>query len=78
MKRGFVYIIASKAHGTIYIGVTSNLIKRIYEHKSKLIDGFTAKYNCDLLVYYEAFDSIKEAIYREKVIKVWSRRKKLT
>jgi len=78
MKRGFVYIVASRRHGTIYIGVTSNLIKRTYEHKNKLIEGFTSKYDCRLLVYYEVLDSIKKAIQREKIIKAWSRTKKLT
>ena len=77
MKRGFVYIIASKPHGTIYIGVTSNIIRRIYEHKNKLVEGFSSKYSCKLLIYYEVFDSIKNAIYREKIIKAWSRKKKL-
>ena len=77
MKRGFVYITASKYHGTIYIGVTSNLIKRIYEHKNKLIEGFSSQYNCKKLVYYEVLDSMRQAIEREKEIKKWSRIKKI-
>jgi len=62
---------------TLYTGVTSDLIKRIYEHKNKLIPGFTAKYNCHKLVYYETFGTIEQAIIREKQIKHLSRKKKL-
>lgn len=61
----------------IYTGVTSDLQKRIYEHKEKLVNGFTKKYNVNRLVYYEAFDSIEDAITREKQIKAGSRKKKL-
>jgi putative endonuclease len=60
----FVYIIASKKNGTIYIGVTSNIIKRVYEHKQYFVDGFTKKYNIKDLVYYEQHESIADAIYR--------------
>lgn len=60
----------------IYTGVTSDLQKRIYEHKQKLIDGFTKKYNVNKLVYYEAFDNIENAIIREKQIKAGSRKRK--
>lgn len=77
MKQPAVYIIASKCNGTLYIGVTSNLIKRIYEHKNKLIEGFTSKYDCDLFVYYEIFDSMQSAIDRETQIKSFRRIKKL-
>ena len=64
-------------NNVIYTGVTSNLIKRIYEHKEKLVDGFTKKYNVDKLVHYEAFDGIESAILREKQIKSGSRQKKI-
>ena len=76
MNKYFVYILASKT-GTIYVGVTNNLIKRVYEHKNKLVDGFTKKYNIDRLVYFYEFSNVKEAIEMEKKIKKWSRQKKL-
>lgn len=72
-KVGYVYMLASKPNGTLYIGVTSDLIKRVYEHKEKRVDGFTKKYNVNQLVYYEVFDSIEEAIHREKCMKEWRR-----
>ena len=68
-KQGFVYILFSKPNGTLYVGVTSDLIKRIYEHKNKLADSFTKKYGVDKLGYYEVCDSIESAIAREKEIK---------
>lgn len=71
-----LYILANKPKGTIYTGVTSNLIKRIYEHKQGIIPGFTQKYNCKLLVYYEQFETMVIAIEREKQIKAGSRLKK--
>lgn len=61
----------------LYVGVTDNLIKRIYQHKNKLVDGFTSKYNINKLVYYEIFEDIEEAIKREKQLKGGSREKKL-
>ncbi len=64
---------ASKRNGTLYIGVTSDLIRRVYEHKTKAADGFTSKYNVDMLVYYEAADDIRSAIQREKRMKKWKR-----
>jgi len=64
-------------NGTIYVGVTNNLIRRVYEHKNKLIDGFTKKYELDKLVYYEIFDNIETAIVREKQLKGGSRKRKL-
>ncbi|WP_295701528.1 GIY-YIG nuclease family protein [uncultured Helicobacter sp.] len=67
----------SKANGTLYTGVTSDLPKRIYEHKNKITKGFSAKYNVDKLGYYEIYDDIKDAIAREKQIKAGSRQKKL-
>jgi putative endonuclease len=69
----FVYILASKRDGTLYIGVTNNLARRIAEHKAKLVPGFTRKYGVDLLVYVEAFDSILEARAREHSLKRWRR-----
>ena len=68
-KNSFVYILTNKKCGTLYVGVTSNLIARVYQHKSKAIKGFSSKYKLDKLVYYEIFEDINEAIYREKKIK---------
>ena len=73
MKTGYVYILASRRNGTLYVGVTSDLIKRIAEHKDGLTGGFTRKYKVDKLVYYETYDDIGEAILREKRIKKWNR-----
>jgi len=73
MKEGYLYILASKRNGTLYVGVTSNLVKRIYEHKTNAIEGFTQKYNIKNLVYYEPFSSINDAIQREKQLKQWNR-----
>jgi len=70
-----VYILASVS-GTLYIGVTNNLRRRIFEHKNKLIEGFSKKYNCNKLVYYEEYKDINEAILREKTLKKWRREKK--
>ena len=75
MKDCYVYIFASDRNGTLYIGVTSNLLKRIYEHKNNLIEGFTSKYKIHNLVYYEITNDIKSAIEREKTIKGWTRNK---
>jgi putative endonuclease len=72
-----IYLLTNKPHGTLYTGVTSNLAKRIWEHKSKVIGGFSARYNLTQLVYFELFDEMYEAISREKQIKAGSRRKKL-
>lgn len=76
-KRGFIYILFNKSDGVLYTGVTSDLIKRVFEHKSKVIKGFTQKYNVDKLGYYEVFEDIEEAILREKQIKAGSRKKKI-
>ena len=73
MKRYYVYILFSKKNGTLYIGVTNNLIKRIYEHKNKFVEGFTEKYKIDKLGYFEQYSSIEEAIKREKQLKNWKR-----
>ncbi len=77
MKGAYVYILSNKRNGTLYVGVTSNLVKRIFEHKEKVVNGFSAKYNLDLLVYYEERWSIEEAIQREKQLKAGNRKKKL-
>ena len=76
-RQGYIYLMTNNRDAVIYTGVTSDLIKRVYEHKEKLIEGFTKKYNITKLVYYEVFDSIEEAIYREKQIKAGSRQKKI-
>jgi putative endonuclease len=73
MKHPAVYILASGKNGTFYIGVTSNLPKRIYEHKQKLVAGFTKKYGVDKLVYFEDQGNIEAAITREKQLKKWNR-----
>lgn len=75
-KIGFIYIMSNE-NKTLYIGVTSNLSKRIFEHKEKKIKGFTSKYNLVKLVYFEEYPSIKEAITREKQLKNWHRDWKL-
>ncbi len=77
MKQYYTYILASRKNGTLYVGVTSDLLKRIYEHKQNLIDGFTKKYNVHSLVYYEVHNDMREAITREKQIKKWNRRWKM-
>jgi putative endonuclease len=73
MKNGYIYILASKKRGTIYIGVTSDLARRIYEHKQEVTKGFTKEYGCKTLVYYEQADTIESAIIREKQLKNWHR-----
>ena len=72
-KTYFVYILASKPNGTLYTGVTSNLVARVWQHKNNIVEGFTQKYNVHSLVYFEAHSSPKEAIMREKQIKKWKR-----
>jgi len=69
MKQYYVYLLASKKHGTIYLGVTNDLIKRVYEHKLGMVKGFTKQYKVQKLVYYEVTNDIKEAITREKKLK---------
>lgn len=73
MKQYFVYILASQKNGTLYTGFTSNLIKRIYEHKNDLTPGFTRKYGVKTLVYFEMTNNVQEAIKREKNIQAWKR-----
>jgi len=77
VKQGYVYILFNKRNGTFYTGVTSSLVKRVYEHKNKVVEGFTSQYDVDKLGYYEAYESITSAIEREKQIKGGSRKKKL-
>lgn len=72
-----IYILTNKNNNVLYTGVTSNLVKRIWEHKNKVIDGFSKKYNLYKLVYYEFFENINQAIIREKQIKAGSRKKKI-
>ena len=77
MKQYYVYILASKKNGTLYIGVTGDLIKRIYEHKQNLTDGFTKEYDVHALVYYEPHNEVEKAILREKQMKKWNRKWKI-
>ncbi len=76
-KQFYVYILASKQNGTLYIGVTSDLVQRVHQHKSNAIDGFTKQYGVHLLVYFETFADSISAISREKTLKHWPRKKKL-
>jgi len=69
----YIYILTNKPNGTLYIGVTSDLIKRVYEHKNNIHDGFSKKYNTKNLVYYEVYENIEEAIKKEKQLKKWNR-----
>ena len=73
MKQPCIYILTNNRNTTLYIGVTSHLIQRIYQHKNKLIEGFSATYNLDKLVYFEQFDDMNNAILREKRLKKWNR-----
>ena len=70
----FVYMLASQRNGTLYVGVTNDLARRIYEHKSKQVRGFTSRYKVDMLVWYETYNDVNEAIAREKQLKKWERR----
>lgn len=72
-RQPYVYILASRRNGTLYAGVTSNLIKRVWEHKNHVAEGFTKKYGVVDLVWYEAHDTMESAIQREKAIKNWGR-----
>ncbi len=77
MKTYYVYILASQKNGTLYIGVTNDLVKRAYEHKNNFVDGFTKKYKVHALVHYEQFTDVYDAIVREKQLKKWRRAWKL-
>ena len=76
MKQYFVYILTSNS-GTLYTGMTNNLERRVHQHKHKLIEGFTSKYNVNRLVHYETYRDVRDAIDREKQIKSWRRSKKI-
>ncbi len=76
-EMAYVYILFSKPNGVLYVGVTSDLVKRVWQHKNKITEGFTKKYNIDKLAYYEIYNDITEAIAREKQIKAGSRKKKI-
>jgi len=73
----YFYILSSQYQGTLYIGVTNNLLRRIAQHKNKEIAGFTARYGIDRLMYYEIYGDVRDAIEREKQIKGWTRKKKI-
>ena len=77
LKRPAVYILASRRNGTLYVGVTSDLIKRVWEHKNGAVEGFTKRYNVHKLAWYEVHESMESAIAREKAIKAWNRKWKL-
>lgn len=74
----YVYILASKKNGVLYIGVTNNVIKRVYEHKNDLVEGFTKKYFVHKLVYFEECKDIRSTLLREKQLKKWNRKWKIT
>ncbi|NEW78122.1 MAG: GIY-YIG nuclease family protein [Gelidibacter sp.] len=76
MKKSYIYFMANKNNTVIYIGVTSNLLERVHQHKIKIHKGFTASYNCDKLVYFEEFENINQAIAREKQLKAGNRKRK--
>jgi putative endonuclease len=67
----YVYLLASKKHGTLYLGVTNDLVRRVYEHRSKAVPGFSARYGVDKLVWFEIHDTAEAAITREKELKKW-------
>lgn len=77
MEQSYVYILASQKNGTLYTGVTSDLIRRIWEHKNNIVKGFSQRYDVHCLVYYEIHTDIEQAILREKQIKSWKRKWKL-
>ena len=72
-KAGYVYLMASQRNGTLYVGVTSDLIRRTYQHRAGLIDGFTRDHGCTLLVWFESYDDLQQARYREVQMKKWKR-----
>ena len=72
-KAGYVYIMANRKRATLYIGVTSYLVRRVYQHREHHVPGFTRRYGCTQLVYFETFDEIADAIVREKALKKWNR-----
>ena len=76
-KHRVVYIMTNQRNGTLYTGVTSNFVKRVYEHRNGLINGFTKKYSCKILVFFEIHETMESAIVREKQIKLYTRKKNL-
>jgi len=76
-KTFYIYILASQRNGTLYVGMTNDLVRRVYEHKEGLVDGFSKKYAVKILVYFEMCESPEGAITREKTIKHWTRQRKL-
>ncbi len=72
----YIYILTNSSEAVLYVGVTNNLIRRMHEHQNKLIEGFTKKYNCTKLIYYEVTNDVYAALEREKQIKKWNRKKK--
>jgi len=76
-RRGYVYILASRRNGTLYVGVTNDLRRRVYEHREGMVAGFTKRYRVYRLVYYEVYGTVPQAIAREKQIKAWKRAWKL-
>jgi putative endonuclease len=77
MNSYYVYILASKRNGTLYIGVTNDLARRVYEHKNDIVEGFTKKYGIHLLVYYEQYNNVESAIQWERQMKKWNRQWKI-
>ena len=77
MRISYIYILTNKRNGTLYIGVTADLLRRVYEHKAKIVKGFTSQYNVNRLVHFEEFAHIEEAIQREKRLKEWTREWKI-
>jgi putative endonuclease len=77
MKNYYVYIVTNKPRGSLYLGMTNNLVRRSYEHRNGLIDGFAKKYNLKRLVYFEVFNRVEDAIHREKKLKKWNRQWKI-
>ena len=69
----YVYLLASKKHGTLYLGVTNDIVRRVYEHRRKVVKGFTSRYGVDKLVWFEIYDDVEMAIAREKELKKWRR-----
>ena len=76
-RQPYVYLLASKANGTLYVGVTSDLVKRVWEHKNNVVEGFTNRYDVHTLVWYELHETMESAIMREKAIKAWKREWKI-
>jgi putative endonuclease len=73
----YVYLLASKKHGTLYLGVTNDIVRRVYEHRTKAVQGFTKRYGVDKLVWFEIYDDVLTAIAREKELKKWRRDRKI-